>query len=113
MSSEKYSIFGNNKINRSGIFRKWMIRLRINFATGNERRIDTADCIRPLKTIRFDRICDRARIKVTKSNAFKGLESKDLFQGNISAFRETSAHSGKHQRIPVPLPKTSRPLSGL
>jgi hypothetical protein len=52
MSSEKYSIFGDNKINLSEIFRKWMIRLKINFTTGNEIGIDNAVCIRPLRNIR-------------------------------------------------------------
>jgi hypothetical protein len=36
-------------------------------------RIDNAGCIRPLKNIRFDRIYDEIQIKITKSNAFKGL----------------------------------------
>jgi hypothetical protein len=38
MSSEKYSIFGNNKISSSGIFGKWMIRLKFNFTAGNESK---------------------------------------------------------------------------
>jgi hypothetical protein len=71
MSSEKYSILGNNKISFPGILRKWMIRLNVNLTTGNKRRIDNAVRIRPLKNIRFDRMY--------KSNAFKGLEYKKLF----------------------------------
>ncbi len=78
MSSEKYSIFGNNKINPSGIFRKWMIRLKINFTTGNERRIDNAVCIRPLKNIRVAPIFIRIWMVAAKSNAFKGLDYTDL-----------------------------------
>jgi hypothetical protein len=35
MSSEKYSIFGNNKISACGIFKKVMIRVKLNFTTGN------------------------------------------------------------------------------
>jgi hypothetical protein len=38
MSSEKYSIFGNNKISPCGMFRKWMIRLKINFTADNESK---------------------------------------------------------------------------
>jgi hypothetical protein len=87
MSSEKYSIFGNNKVSSSGIFKKWMIRQKINLTTGNERRIANAVCIRPLKNIRFDRIYDRIQIKVTKSNAFKGLKYKKLFYGTTIASR--------------------------
>jgi hypothetical protein len=35
MSSEKYLIFGINKISASGIFRKRMIRFKINFTPDN------------------------------------------------------------------------------
>jgi len=78
MSSEKYSIFVNNKINPSEIFRKWMIRLKINFTTGNERRIGNAVCIRPLKNIRLAPIFVRIWMVVATSNAFKGLDYTDL-----------------------------------
>ena len=68
-------------------FQKGMVRLKINFTTGNERRIDNVVCIRPLKNIRFDLIYDRIKIKVTKSNIFKGLEYKNLFYGATIASR--------------------------
>ncbi len=50
-------------------------------------RIDNTVRIRPLKNIRFDRIYDRIQIKVTKSNASKGLECKNLFYGATIASR--------------------------
>jgi hypothetical protein len=50
-------------------------------------RIDNAVCIRPLKNIRFDRICVGIQIKVTKSNASKGLSYKKLFYGATIATR--------------------------
>jgi hypothetical protein len=79
MSSEKYSIFGNNKINPSEIFRKWMIQLKINFTTGDERRIGNAVCIRPLKNIRLAPIFVQIWMMAAKLNTFKGLEYKNLF----------------------------------
>ncbi len=83
MSSEKYSIFGDNKINLSGIFRKWMIRLKINFTTGNERGID--------------------------NSVLDGGCKIEHFQG----FRIQKFILWRYYRPPEPLPKTSRPASGL
>jgi hypothetical protein len=64
-----------------------MIRLKINFTTGNERRIGNAVCIRPLKNIRLAPIFVRIWMVAATSNAFKGLGYKNLFYGATIAFR--------------------------
>jgi hypothetical protein len=67
-----------------------MIRLRINFTTGNKRRIDNGACIRPLKNIRLAPIFVRTWMVAATSNTFKGLGYKNLFYGATIASRYLS-----------------------
>jgi hypothetical protein len=64
-----------------------MLRLKINYTIGDKRRIDNAVSIRPLKSIRFDRVYDWIQIKETKPDAFKGLKYKNLIYGATIASR--------------------------
>jgi hypothetical protein len=67
-----------------------MIWPKINFITGNERRIGNGVSIRPLKNVRLAPIFVWIWMVVARSNTSKGLEYKNFFYGTTIASRYLS-----------------------
>jgi hypothetical protein len=100
MSSEKYSIFGNNKINGSRIFNRGRYDLRV-ICNGQLKikMIDNAVCIKPLKSIRFDRTCDETQIKVQNRMLSRISNTKIYFMAPLSHPGTSSKNISSFKRI--------------
>ena len=100
MSSEKYSIFGNNKINACKNFNRGRYDLRV-ICNGQFkiRMIDHAVCIKPLKSIRFDRTCDKTQIKIQNRMLSRSSNTKIYFMAPLSHPGTSSKNISSFKRI--------------
>jgi len=82
MSRENSIISGNRVIRQTEIYRKMMVRLKIDLKREIKEGIKNVMGTRPLKNFPFAPIFAQIRIMATKSNDFKGLDYSALYQGN-------------------------------
>jgi hypothetical protein len=82
MSRENSILSGNSIIRHTEIYRKRMVRPKIDLKREIKKGIKNVMDTRPLKNIPFAPIFDQIRITVTKSNVFKSLDYSALYQMN-------------------------------
>jgi hypothetical protein len=82
MSRENSVISGNSVIRQTEIYRKRMVRLKIDLKREIKEKIKDRMGTRPLKNIPFSPFFAQTRMTVTKLDVFKGLDYSALYQGN-------------------------------